>query len=100
MKDVIIKYLPEFLSVAGATVITWFVGRKAKTIELNKAKEELESAKSKNIEDNLELYQRMIDDIDERSRKRIEDLVQQIELLRERYNKLEEEFDDYKSKHP
>lgn len=100
MKEVIINYLPEFLLTIGAGFSGWFFNRKSKSVELKKAKEELEASKSTNIENNLTIYQKMIDDIDERSRKRIDELITQIDILNKRYSELELEFHLYKQKHP
>lgn len=100
MKDIILTYLPEFITALGGGAVAWIFGRKRKAIELSKAQEELESSKSTNIENNLAIYQKMIDDIDERSRKRIEELINEVETLKKRYEELEFEFHFYKKNHP
>lgn len=72
----------ELIVAILSPVITFFATKNMKDIQLNKLKEELEGIKVVNVSKNLEIYQDIIDDLNEKFKKRLDEYSNEIDELK------------------
>lgn len=72
----------ELMTAVISPIITFFATKNIKNTELNTLKEELETIKIDNVSKNLEIYQGIIDDLNEKFKQRIHEYSVEIEELK------------------
>jgi chaperonin cofactor prefoldin len=98
MLDFIKPYIPE--------IVTFIAGASAWGYERNKRKADLKKADTENNKSIMDLYQEALDDLKKRYDEKFSDLEAEISVLRQnlkdselRYDKLKQEFTNYKKNH-
>ena len=98
MLDFIKPYIPE--------IVTFLAGAGAWGYERNKRKADLKKADTENNKSIMDLYQEALDDLKKRYDEKFSDLEAEISVLRQnlkdselRYDKLKQEFTNYKKNH-
>ena len=98
MLEFIKPYIPE--------IVTFIAGASAWGYERNKRKADLKKADTENNKSIMDLYQEALDDLKKRYDEKFSDLEAEISVLRQnlkdselRYNKLKQEFTNYKKNH-
>jgi len=98
MLEFIKPYIPE--------IVTFIAGASAWGYERNKRKADLKKADTENNKSIMDLYQEALDDLKKRYDEKFSDLEAEISVLRQnlkdselRYDKLKQEFTNYKKNH-
>lgn len=95
----ILTNYPTVIALIIAPVITWFfVKRHFQERELKLKDTLIDSSQSDVVSKNLEIYQRMLDDVENRYQVRIEGLDEIIEKQRSEIEKMESEILDLKDR--
>lgn len=98
----IIKTNWSELSLAVGGVVAYFGGRKTKNVQLKKEIQDLKSSESSNVARNMEIYQELLDDMQNRFKAQVQDIElifeKKVEALQEEISRLTTVVDEFKER--